>query len=592
MSGGTRSHLPEPSWCQAEGVTDPAAPSRPDVVVIMMDDLAYGDLACHGNPHVVTPHLDRLHGESVRLTRYSSGPMCTPARASLMTGRYHQRTRAYDTFCGRSMIDPGEVTLGHVLGAAGYRTGAFGKWHLGDAYPMRAGDLGFEETLVHNAGGIGQPGDHRRNHWREGEAYFDPVLHRDGVPEPSSGYCTDVFTDAAIEFVTRSRAAVGRTPFLCYLATNAPHTPLEVPDEWIDRYRSDPELGEVHARLYAMVENIDWNVGRLLAAIDPATTLVVYTSDHGPCPSARDFSLPPDRQVRWNAGLRGEKGSLYDGAVKVPSFWRGPSVVGERDVAVVASPIDVLPTLAAVCGAELPADVALDGIDLSPVLAGTTDGDAERTLFLQWHRGNTQERYRNYAVVRGPHKLHRPVEGAADELYDLLADPGEATDVAADHPDVVADLRAAYDVWFDDVSTTRPDNWAPPRIVVAAAAGPGPVVLSRQDWRIDDGLADMGELAGWMASTPGWWEIAVPEPVVVDVDVRLDAFSWSHPTFATEVHLRIGAETWTTPGVLQVTRYRFGGIPLAQGDTTVEAWATVAGSDQRSSALYVDLQLT
>jgi len=375
-------------------VTDPAAPSRPDVVVIMMDDLAYGDLACHGNPHVVTPHLDRLHGESARLTRYSSGPMCTPARASLMTGRYHQRTRAYDTFCGRSMIDPGEVTLGHVLGAAGYRTGAFGKWHLGDAYPMRAGDLGFEETLVHNAGGIGQPGDHRQNHWREGEAYFDPVLHRDGVPEPSSGYCTDVLTDAAIDFVTR--AGSERAPFFCYLATNAPHTPLEVPDEWIDRYRADDRLGEVHARLYAMVENIDWNVGRLLAAIDPATTLVVYTSDHGPCPSARDFSLPPDRQVRWNAGLRGEKGSLYDGAVKVPSFWRGPGVTGGRDIATVASPIDVLPTLASVCGAELPADVALDGVDLSPLLAGGSGSDAsgdDRTLFLQWHRGNTQERY-------------------------------------------------------------------------------------------------------------------------------------------------------------------------------------------------------
>lgn len=561
-----------------------------DVVVIMMDDLAYGDLGCHGNPHVRTPHLDGLHGESVRLTRYSSGPMCTPARASLMTGRYHQRTRAYDTFCGRSMIDPGEVTLGHVLGAAGHRTGAFGKWHLGDAHPMRATDLGFAETLVHNAGGIGQPGDHRENHGREGEAYFDPVLHRDGVPERSSGYCTDVFTDAAIDFVTRARADAA--PFFCYLATNAPHTPLEVPDEWIERYRRVDGLGEVHARLYAMVENIDWNVGRLLAAIDPATTLVVYTSDHGPCPSARDFSLPPERQVRWNAGLRGEKGSLYDGAVKVPSFWRGPGIGGGRDVDAVASPIDVLPTLAAACGAALPTDVALDGIDLWPALTGAAEGDPDRTLFLQWHRGNTQERYRNYAVVQGPFKLHRPVVAAPDELYDLLADPGEASDVAADHPEVVTSLRAAYDAWYDDVSSSRPDAWAPPRIVVGAAAGPGPVVLSRQDWRIDDGLADMGELAGWMASTAGWWEVAVPEPVTVDADVRLDAFSWSHPAFPTEIHLRIGERTWTTPGVLQVTRYTFRGLSLPAGDTTVEAWATLAGTDSRHSALYVDLTMT
>ena len=179
--------------------------TRPNVVVMMMDDLAYGDLACHGNPYVSTPHLDALYADSVRFTHYASGPMCTPARASLMTGRYHLRTRAIDTFCGRSMIDPGEVTLGHVLQRAGYATGAFGKWHLGDAYPMRACDLGFDETLMHNAGGIGQPGDHRENHWREGEAYFDAVLHRGGVPERSAGYCTDVFADETIRFIEANR---------------------------------------------------------------------------------------------------------------------------------------------------------------------------------------------------------------------------------------------------------------------------------------------------------------------------------------------------------------------------------------------------
>jgi arylsulfatase len=262
--------------------------TRPNVVVMMMDDLAYGDLACHGNPYVSTPVLDALHADSVRFTRYSSGPMCTPARASLMTGRYHLRTRAIDTFCGRSMIDPGEVTLGHVLQGAGYRTGAFGKWHLGDAYPMRACDLGFDETLMHNAGGIGQPGDHRENHWREGEAYFDPVLHRDGRPEKTAGYCTDVFADETIAFIDAHRDE----PFFAYFATNAPHTPLEVPEQWVEPYRAMPELGETHARLYGMVTNIDWNIGRILAALDERglseNTIVVYTSDHRPCTSARD----------------------------------------------------------------------------------------------------------------------------------------------------------------------------------------------------------------------------------------------------------------------------------------------------------------
>jgi arylsulfatase A-like enzyme len=555
--------------------------TRPNVVVMMMDDLAYGDLACHGNPYVSTPVLDALHADSVRFTRYSSGPMCTPARASLMTGRYHLRTRAIDTFCGRSMIDPGEVTLGHVLQGAGYRTGAFGKWHLGDAYPMRACDLGFDETLMHNAGGIGQPGDHRENHWREGEAYFDPVLHRDGRPEKTAGYCTDVFADETIAFIDAHRDE----PFFAYFATNAPHTPLEVPEQWVEPYRAMPELGETHARLYGMVTNIDWNIGRILAALDERglseNTIVVYTSDHGPCTSARDFTLPPERQVRWNAGLRGEKGSLYDGAVKVPSFWRWPAGgwVGGRDDTRLSSPIDALPTVAAAVGATTPSEVRLDGVDLFAT-------EVERNIYLQWHRGNTPERYRNYAVVSGPYKLHRSEPGKADELYDLLADPGERDDIAATHPLVVEELRAAYDAWFDDIAATRPEPFAAPRIVIGATNEPH-VVLTRQDWRIDDGLADMGELAGWMGTTAGWWEVAVERAVTARVEVRLDPFAWSRPDIHATVNLRVGDETMAQAWVLQCTKYDFTAA-LPEGPSIIEAYAD-GGPTGRRSALYVDV---
>lgn len=555
--------------------------SRPNVVVMMMDDLAFGDLACHGNPYVTTPHLDALYADSVRFTRYSSGPMCTPARASMMTGRYHLRTRAIDTFCGRSMIDPGEVTLGHVLQQAGYRTGAFGKWHLGDAYPMRACDLGFDETLMHNAGGIGQPGDHRENHWREGEAYFDAVLHRDGRPEKTAGYCTDVFADETIAFIDAHQTE----PFFAYFATNAPHTPLEVPEQWIEPYRSIAELGETHARLYGMVTNIDWNIGRILAALDERgltdNTIVMYTSDHGPCTSARDFTQPAERQVRWNAGLRGEKGSLYDGAVKVPSFWRWPAGgwTGGRDDARLASPIDALPTIASATTAALPDDVSLDGVDL---FAAETD----RKIFLQWHRGNTPERYRNYAVVAGPHKLHRPAPDKADELYDLLTDPGETSNVAAEHQDVVDALRAAYDEWFDDICATRPEPFAAPRIVIGEATEPH-VVLTRQDWRVDDGLADMGELAGWMGTTAGWWEVDVVQPTTARVEVRLDAFAWSRPDIHGTINLRVGDEVVSQSWVLQCTKYDFT-IALPAGPTTIEAFAD-GGPTGRRSALYVDV---
>lgn len=574
--------------------------SRPNVLIMMMDDLAFGDLACHGNPYVKTPVLDRLYAASARLTRYASGPMCTPARASLMTGRYHLRTRAIDTFCGRSMIDPDEVTLGHVLQAVGYRTGAFGKWHLGDAYPMRACDLGFDETLMHNAGGIGQPGDHRENHWREGEAYFDPVLHRGGRPERTQGYCTDVFADETIAFINASVAA--EQPFFAYFATNAPHTPLEVPEEWVAPYRQNAALGETHARLYGMVANIDWNIGRILKSLHDNgisdDTIVVYTSDHGPCPSARDFSQPADRQVRWNAGLRGEKGSLYDGAIKVPSFWRWTAggVGGSAgssdgwDVANIASPIDVLPTIAAAVDAPLPERVYLDGVDLLPLLR-RGPAPSPRRIYLQWHRGNTPERYRNYAVVTMQHKLHRPEPNKPDELYDLVNDPSETTDIAAELPELVAELRAAYDVWFDDIITSRPDPFAAPRIIVGAP-DQHHTVLTRQDWRIDDGLADMGELAGWMGTTAGWWEVQIArvEKLRVrpaKVEVRLDAFAWSRPDIHATVNLRIGDKTLSQPWVLQCTCYTFD-VKLRAGDTTIEAWAD-GGPTGRRSALYVDI---
>lgn len=552
-----------------------------NVLVMMMDDLAFGDLACHGNPYVQTPVLDALYAESVRFTKYSSGPMCTPARASLMTGRYHLRTRAIDTFCGRSMIDPGEVTLGHVLGNAGYRTGAFGKWHLGDAYPMRACDLGFDETLMHNAGGIGQPGDHRENHWREGESYYDAVLYRGGKPERTEGYCTDVFADETIAFIRARHAADEK--FFAYFATNAPHTPLEVPEQWIEPYRGG-ELGETHARLYGMVTNIDWNIGRILATLDELglrdNTIVVYTSDHGPCPSARDYSLPYEKQQRWNAGLRGQKGDLYDGAVKVPFFYKDPTrPANATDDVRIAGPIDVLPTIAAAVGAPLPA-VQLDGVDLfgEPV---------ERNIYMQWHRGNTPERYRNYAVITQQYKLHRPSPEKPDELYDLDADPSETTDLAGSMVEVVDELRAAYDAWFDDICATRPEPFAAPRIVIGAD-GEDHVVLTRQDWRIDDdGSADMGELAGWMGTTAAWWEVDVVAPTTALVEVRLDGFVWSHPDIHGTVNLRIGDAVYSQPWVLQVTCYTFA-VDIPSGETTIEAFAD-GGPTGRRSALYVDL---
>ncbi len=208
-----------------------AAHRPPNFLLVVCDDLGWGDLSAHGNPLCRTPHLDRLAGEGTELRRHYSGPLCSPARACLLTGRYHYRSRVVDTYCGRSLMDPDEKTLADLLRAGGYRTGLFGKWHLGDTPPFRPEDRGFDETLWHLGGGIGQPGDHPDNAGRD--SYFGPVLCRDGYFVRTEGYCTDIFTDRAIEFIHRHR----ERPWFACVAYNAPHTPLQV----------DPAAGAVVA---------------------------------------------------------------------------------------------------------------------------------------------------------------------------------------------------------------------------------------------------------------------------------------------------------------------------------------------------------
>ncbi len=535
---------------------------RPNVIVIIMDDLCWGDLACHGNPHTRTPQLDRLHDQSARLTRYCSGPLCSPARASLLTGRYHPRTRVLDTYCGRSMIDPEEVTLARLLGPQGSRCGAFGKWHLGDCYPLRAMDLGFDETLMHNAGGIGQPGDHYANHFREAECYFDPVLFRNGEAVQTRGYCTDIFTDAALEFIRRPAAE----PFFVYLATNAPHTPLIVGDEWADPYRK-MGVNETHARLYGMVENIDYNVGRLLATLDERgqaeNTIVVYTSDHGPCGSARNPEAPAGRQDRFNAGLRGIKGSMYEGGIRVPCFWRWPGHYSAgRDVDRVAHAIDVFPTLAAAAQAPLP-ETIIDGADLTPLLTGQTPAEAwpARSIFMQWHRGDVPVRHRNYAVIEQDCKLVRPHETNADELYDLAADPAESRDLASERPETVARLRAAYETWLDDLGATRgPGTFDQPLIHIGNPREPV-TMLNQNDWRV------IGP-EGWRTDDiRGYWDVQVESAGEYEVTLRFrqDIESGRAVVLCGETRgeLAAAAGEWLC---------RWPALNLAAGRQRVEAW--------------------
>ncbi|HEY2930512.1 MAG TPA: arylsulfatase [Acidobacteriota bacterium] len=520
---------------------------RPNVVLIITDDQGYGDLGLHGNDRIKTPNLDRLGRESVRLTRFYVSPVCAPTRASLMTGRYNYRTGVVDTFLGRALMYNEEVTLAEMLRGAGYRTGIFGKWHLGDNHPLRAIDQGFQEALVCTGGGLTQPSD------PEGNSYFDPILQHNGRPGRYQGYCTDIFTRAAIDFIRQNRAR----PFFAYLATNAPHTPLQVSDKYVEPYLA-MGLNETTARIYGMVANIDENVGRLLDELRSLdlqdNTIVVWMTDNGP------------QQQRYNAGLRGLKGSVYDGGIHVPCFVRWPGRLKPGAVDAVAAHIDLAPTLLAACSVRRPAGIPFDGSDLMPLLRGENISWPERTLYFQWHRGDQPELYRNSAARSSRFKL---VDGK--ELYDLVADPGEQKDIAADHAGIVNQMRRDYERWFRDVSATR--GYDPPRIDLGSKQE-NPVTLTRQDWR--------GPRAGWNPDSLGYWEVNVAEKA--SYRIRLEFAAAKTPV---DVHLRISEIDLKKTIDEGTATALFSSVPLKNGPARFEAWTETPGRSVGVKYAYV-----
>ncbi len=504
--------------CSVAAASEAPAPrNRPNVVLIMTDDQGYGDLGVHGNPKISTPNLDRLAAEGVELTHFYVSPVCSPTRASLLTGRFNYRTGVVDTFLGRALMHPDEVTLAEMLRAAGFRTGVFGKWHLGDNYPLRPIDQGFDEALVNRGGGIGQPSDPPG-----GNHYLDPILQHNGREQRTGGYVSDAITDAALRFIEKDRTH----PFFVYLAFNCPHTPLEAPENAYRQYQNldlsagqFPAIGnrlpertntDDTARVYAMVTNIDDNMGRLLARLDEwglgRDTIVVFLTDNGP------------QQPRFNAGLRGRKGTVYEGGIRVPCFVRWPArLQAGQKIDTTAAHIDLTPTLLAACGVKKPDRVALDGVDLLPLLTGDKASLPERTLCFQWHRGDVPEMYRACAARRGRYKLVQSLGAGGEalptplrfELFDIEADPFEMRDLAANLPEVVTQLRSDYENWFRDVSATR--GYEPPRIALGTAQE-NPVVLTRQDWR--------GEKAGWGLNALGHWQVDVAAAGSYDVTLR------------------------------------------------------------------------
>jgi arylsulfatase A-like enzyme len=469
LAGGNGSARDAAGSAGPHPAAESLAGSRPNIVLVLTDDQGYGDLSAHGNPVLQTPNLDAMSAESLRFTDFLVSPTCSPTRAALMTGRHEFRNGVTHTIYERERLAPGAITLADALRGAGYATGIFGKWHLGDEAEYRPDRRGFDEVFIHGGGGIGQtfPGSCGD---APGNGYFDPALLHNGTFEKTEGYCTDLFFRQATRWI-ESQAAAGR-PFFAYIATNAPHAPYIARPEDAAIYEAHGRLDPGQRNFFGMIHNIDENLGRLLARIDElgigGDTLVVFMNDNGGTAGVPVF----------NAGMRGAKGSPWLGGTRAISLWRWPGRIHPGDCDRLVAHIDVFPTLAELArvdaAAAAPLRDQIEGRSLVPFLADPADpaGAAwdERLLFThlgRWPRHSDPDaaKYRGAAVRTKAWALVSPDGGATPDwqLYDLRTDYGQQHDVAAEHPGVVRDMAAAYDRWWIGIL---------PALINEQAAGP------------------------------------------------------------------------------------------------------------------------
>lgn len=435
--------------------TDSPATSanRPNILFVFTDDQGYGDLSVHGNPVLRTPHLDRLHSQSVRFTDFHVSPTCAPTRSALMTGRHEFKNGVTHTIFERERLALDAITLPDLLRRAGYTTGIFGKWHLGDEAEYRPDQRGFDEVYIHGAGGIGQtyPGSCGD---APGNRYFDPAILHNGKFVKTEGYCTDLFFNQATRWIDQQRG--GDRPFFAYISTNAPHSPYIARPEDKALYEGRGLTAD-QENFFGMIHNIDENLGKLLGQLDDwgiaNNTLVIFMNDNGGTAGVPIF----------NAGMRGSKGSPWLGGTRAASFWRFPGKFQPGDCDALAAHIDFLPTIAELAGLELDDAVnrQVEGLSLAPLLrdpaAPPADGWDERVLVThvgRWAQFAEPEtaKYRAAAVRNQRWAIvnDRTPDSPNWQLFDLQQDYGQQTDVAADHPDVVRDLAAAFEAWLQE----------------------------------------------------------------------------------------------------------------------------------------------
>ena len=403
----------------SEGVNEKLSP-KPNVILVMTDDQGIGDLGAHGNPWIKTPNIDQFYKESVRLTDFHVSPLCTPTRSALITGQYPIKNGVWATFKGRDMLHDSMPTMPEIFKKNGYTTALFGKWHLGNNYPSRPTDRGFDLAIHHSSGGVGELSDY----W--GNNYFDDTYLVNNSPTNFDGYCTDIWFDEAIKFIEKER----EKPFFMYLPTNAPHHPLYVDKKYSEPYEDLENSKIPSAEFYGMISNIDENFGELIKALKNTgleeNTILIFCSDNG-----SQFGVSEDYALGWNKGYRGRKADQLEAGHRVPFFirWPGGNVMGGRDISELTAHVDVLPTLAGLCNIDLPLEYEGDGVDFSKTLFRDDISLSERTLFVH-HRQDYRppEPVMGSCIMQGNWRL---IDG--EYLYDISKDPMQLNNVIDQH---------------------------------------------------------------------------------------------------------------------------------------------------------------
>ncbi|MBB3209301.1 arylsulfatase [Rhodopirellula rubra] len=432
--------------------------SRPNIIFVLTDDQGYGDLGCHGHPFLQTPNLDKLYEQSTRFTDFHASPTCAPTRSALMSGKAPFKNGVTHTILERDRMALSSTTIAEVLRSAGYTTGIFGKWHLGDEDPYQPQNRGFDKTFIHGAGGIGQNFAGSQSD-APGTSYFNPIIKQDNRFVQTQGYCTDVFFQEALGWMKEQKD--GEKPFFAYLATNAPHAPRKVDAKYSDLYKDKCNANA--AAFFGMVTNIDENMGVLMEKLDQwqiaNNTLLIFMTDNG------------SAEGSFNCGMKGKKGSPHEGGSRVPLFMRMPgTTTAGVDIDRLTRHYDLFPTLAEIAGASVPKDVELDGRSLLPLLKDTNASWPDRNLVFhggrwnkagaprRWGQGETgpeSGKYVNFAVRNERWRL------VGSELYDIENDPGETTDVAKTHPEVASKMLDVFNAWWDEVRPMMVNEDAP-----------------------------------------------------------------------------------------------------------------------------------